>query len=71
MFLLGFPFNYSQDTYEDMHYKNSILPFASSTIILFGIYSILKDKVTVIMKLLNLRLIVIKKDLNQSKMLNH
>lgn len=27
MFLLGFPFNYSQDTYEDMHYKNSILPF--------------------------------------------
>ena len=27
MFLLGFPFNYSQNTYEDMHYKNSILPF--------------------------------------------
>lgn len=27
MFLLGFPFNYSQETYEDMHYKNSILPF--------------------------------------------
>jgi len=27
MFLLGFPFNYSQNSYEDMHYKNSILPF--------------------------------------------
>lgn len=27
MFLLGFPFNYSQETFEDMHYKNSILPF--------------------------------------------
>ena len=27
LFLLGFPFEYSQNTYEDLHYKNSILPF--------------------------------------------